>query len=124
MKMIELRGIPALYAVQAFHKLMLGLKMLPSYMHESYEAFFERLDHMSESEQETMIREAAVFVKLDLEEMSDLCRFAADPNGVPYTAENMKKLSAEDIHDIIVAVSFEILKAHKIRLVSDSEKKN
>jgi hypothetical protein len=123
-KVLPLKDIDSLYAVQSVHKLMLGLKMLPSYIGESYEAFYSRLDLMPSEDQETMLREAATFVKLDPDEMMDLLKFCSDANGVPYTRENCKSLKPTDIHEIIVAVGMEVMRAHKIKLLSDKEKKN
>jgi len=124
MKVLEIRGQQSYYAAQAFHKLMLGLKMLPAYCGEHYEEFYARMDKMTPEQQETMIREAAVFVRLEPEEFYDLIKFAADDNGVPYGPNNTKALKPEEIHEIITAVSFEIAKNHRVRLLSETEKKN
>lgn len=123
MKVLELRGFKSLRALYAFNTLMLGLKMLPAYMGESYEDFLARVQLMSPEDQEKLIREAAVFVPLQPEEVEALVLFCADPNGVPYTAENLKNLGPKDLHEVIVAVCKEIAKI-KIDLVGESEKKN
>lgn len=123
MRVLELKGFKSLRALNAFNTLMLGLKMLPAYMGERYEEFFDRVSNMPPSDQEKLIREAAVFVELQKEEVEALISFCADPNGVPYSAENMKNLGPKDLHEMIVAVCCEIAKI-KIDLVSDREKKN
>lgn len=123
MKVLELKGYKSLRAFNAFHALVLGLKMLPAYMSETYEDFFNRLQIMPPCDQEKFIREAALFVKLEEEEVQALISFCADPNGVPFGPENLKSLKPETLVDIIVAVSMEICKI-KIDFVSDSEKKN
>lgn len=123
MKVSELKGYEAWRAFGTFHKLMLGLKMLPSYMGESYEEFYERIAEMDESSQETMIREAAVFVDIEKEEVESIIQFCSDPNGVPYRSENIKNLPPDELFEIIVAVCKEIAKI-KIDFVSDTEKKN
>ena len=120
----ELRGIQSFYAVQSVHTLMLGLKMLPSYLGESYEEFFARIDEMPEADQANMIREAALFVKLSPEEILDLCQFCSDANGVPYSKANMKSLRPEEIHEMIVAVGMQVMRDHKIKLITEAEKKN
>lgn len=97
--------------------------MLPMYMGESYETFYGRLQEMSESEQGKMIREAALFVNLSKEEVDALVGFCCDKNGVPYEASNIKNLSPDQLIDVIVAVSQEIIKI-KIDLVTDEQKKN
>lgn len=123
MKVLELRGFKSLRALNAFNTLMLGLKMLPSYMGESYEEFFGRISEMAPPDQEKIIREAALFVELQKEEVEALITFCADPNGVPYSAENLKNLGPKDLHEMIVAVCKEIAKI-RIDLVGESEKKN
>lgn len=122
MKVLELRGYKSLRAMNAFHTLMLGLKMLPAYMGESYEDFYARVELMPESDQEKLIREAVLFVNLEKDEVEALAEFAADPNGVPYRAENLKNLDPKAIMEIIVAVALQISKI-KVDFVSDAEKK-
>ncbi len=122
MKVLELKGFRSLRALNAFNTLMLGLKMLPAYMGEQYEEFFERVSLMTEEDQEKLIREASVFVELQKEEVEALLSFCTDANGVPYSAENMKNLGPKDIHEGIVAVCKEIAKI-KIDLIGKAEKK-
>ena len=122
-QVLELKGYKSLRALNAFHALMLGLKMLPSYMGESYEDFFLRIQSMPPDDQMKMIREAALFVELQKEEVEALICFSADKNGVPYVSENLKGLAPDQILEIIIAVCFEISKI-KIDFVTDTEKKN
>ena len=122
-KIAPLIGYKSLKALQAFHTLMLGLKMLPMYMDKGYEEFYEGVSKTSESEQEKLIREAALFVPLEKEEVQSLMGFALDPNGVPYSPENLKSLEPDKIINILVAVCLEISKI-KIDFVTESEKKN
>ena len=121
-RVVELRGYKSLRAFNAFHALMLGLKMLPSYQSEAYENFFARVADMPEADQEKLVREAAMFVELGRDEVEAMMAFCVDPNGVPYSAENLKNLNPAEIVEIIVAVSMAIAKI-KIDLVSDDEKK-
>lgn len=122
MKVLELRGFKSLRALNAFHTLMLGLKMLPAYMSESYEDFFGRVSEMPAADQEKLIREAALFVELQKEEVEAILAFCADPNGVPYGPENLKSMGPEQIFESIVAVCVEISKI-KVDLISEREKK-
>jgi len=123
MKVLELKGYKSLRALNAFHALMLGLKMLPSYHHYTYEDFFSVIQAMTENEQMNMIREAANFVELQKEEVEALISFSADANGVPYGPENLANLNPKEILEIIVAVCFKISQI-KIDLVTKEEKKN
>ncbi len=123
MKVLELKGYKSLRAFNAFHSLMLGMKMLPMYMGESYEEFLGRVQEMPPEDQERVIREAALFVELQEEEVKAMVCFCTDKNGVPYGPENLRNLGPQDLVEIIVAVAQEIVKI-KIDFVSDSEKKN
>jgi len=122
MKLRELKGYNSLKAMNVFHSLMLGLKMLPAYSHQGYEEFFQRVQEMPEHEQVPLIREAALFVVLERDEVEALVGFVEDPNGVAYTKENLKSMGPKKIHDMVVAVCAEIAKI-KIDLVTEAEKK-
>jgi hypothetical protein len=122
MKVTEIKGFKSLKAMNAFHSLMLGLKMMPSYMSESYESFFAKIDAMPPEDQEKMIREAVLFVELQKDEVEAMASFCVDANGVSYSAQNMNNLSPTDLIEIIVAVCKEISKI-KINFVSEAEKK-
>jgi hypothetical protein len=123
MRVLELKGYKSLKALNAFHTLMLGLKMLPAYCGESYEDFFAKIETLPEASQEKLIREAALFVELQKDEVESLICFCTDANGVPYTAENLKSLGPDELHECIVQVCLAISKI-KINFVSESEKKN
>jgi hypothetical protein len=123
MKVLPLTGYKSLRALNVFHTLMLGLKMLPAYMGETYEDFFARVDAMPEADQEKMIREAALFVEIQKDELEALICFCADKNGVPYQAANLKNLGPSELIEVIVAVCKEIAKV-KIGFVTETEKKN
>jgi hypothetical protein len=122
MKVGELKGYKSLKALNAFHALMLGLKMLPAYMAEQYEDFFSKVEQMNQLDQEKMIRHAVQFVELQPDEVDALVSFCQDKNGVPYGKENIKNLTAGELVEIVVAVCLEIAKI-KIDFVTESEKK-
>lgn len=123
MEVSDLKGYKSYRAFNAFHSLMLGAKMLPNYMHMSYEDFFAVIDELPPADQEKVIREAALFVKLEQEEIEALVCFCRDKNGVPYSAENLKSLGPDQIFEMIVAVCVKISKI-KIDFVTKAEKKN
>jgi hypothetical protein len=122
MKVLELKGYKSLKALNAFSTLMLGLKMLPSYMTQTYEEFLGAINLMPPEDQEKMIREAALFVELQKDEIEALMSFCADDNGVPYGPAHMKSLGPQDFIEIIVAVCMEIAKI-KVSFITDAEKK-
>lgn len=122
MNLLPLKGYKSLKALNAFHALLLGLKMLPMYRAQSYETFYEGFKDKSEGEKETFLREAVIFVTLEQDEVEALICFACDKNKVPYTSVNLKNLGPEELHAIIVAVCMEIGRI-KIDIVSESEKK-
>lgn len=122
MRVKELKGFKSLRALNAFHTLMLGLKMLPSYMSETYESFFARIDAMDEEGKRKMLKEAALFVELQKEEVEALVCFCTDKNGVSYGANNIDNLGLDELHSIIVEVCYEVSKI-QIDFLSESEKK-
>jgi len=122
MKILELKGLKSLRVMNVFHTLMLGLKMLPNYMGESYEDFLERVESMPPEDQEKMIREAVLFVELDKSEVEAALIFSTDSNGIPITAENIKNLGPVEIMERIVAVCMKVAEI-KVDLVGAREKK-
>jgi hypothetical protein len=123
LKLLQLKGYKSLRALNGFHALLLGIKMLPAYIGDSYESFYESFKDKTDAEKETLLREAVVFVQLGQDEVEAIISFACDPNGVPYSAVHLKSLSMEELHRIIVLVCMEIGRI-KIDLISDEEKKN
>lgn len=122
-QVLPLTGYKSLRALNAFHALLLGLKMLPAYIGEDYESFYASFGEKTEGEKEKLVREAVVFVQLAEDEVEALISFAKDKNGVPFSKVNLKNLTAGDLHEIIVAVCMEIGRI-KIELVTEQEKKN
>lgn len=123
MKILPLKGYKSLRALNGFHALLLGLKMLPDYIQIDYETFYESFNDKSEVEKLKLLREAVVFVQLGQDEVEALISFATDKNGIPYQSANVKNLSVDDLHSIIVAVCMEIGRI-KIELITQEEKKN
>ncbi len=121
-KLLPLQGYKSLRALNAFHTLLLGLKMLPAYMAEDYQSFFAAFKEKGEEEKERNLREAASFVQLSPEEVGALVSFATDANGIPYSEVNQGNLGPVELFEIIVAVCMEIGRI-KIDLVSEDEKK-
>lgn len=122
MRVLELKGYNSYLAFCAYHKILLGLKMLPAYMGETYEEFYARVELMSEEDQEKMIREGVIFVPLAKDEIEPLVSFCADKNGIPYRSENINNLGPADFYEITVSVCVAISKI-KINFVTKSEKK-
>lgn len=123
MKALELRGYKSMRALNAYSTLVLGLKMLPAYIGESYEDFLDRAEKMGPEDQRKLFRQAAEFVELQKEELEAVLSFVADPNGVAYTEANIKSLRPTELVEAIVLVCMEIAKI-KVDLVTEEEKKN
>ncbi len=123
MKVLPLKGYKSLRALNAFHALLLGLKMLPAYIGESYEAFYASFSEKTEAEKEKLLKEAVMFVHLEEDEVAALVSFCTDKNGITYAAVNIGNLTPHQMHEIIVAVCMEIGRI-KIELVTEEEKKN
>lgn len=120
--MLPLVGMKSLRALNAFHTLLLGLKMLPAYFQLDYVTFFESFEEKTEAQKETLLREAAAFVQLSDDEVHALVSFSTDVNGVAYGPSNVANLKPDELFEVIVAVCMEIGRI-KIDLVSAAEKK-
>lgn len=121
-KVLPLVGFKALRAMNAFHSLLLGLKMLPIHLETDYIQFFESFKDKTDGEKETALRQALAFVELSKEEISAVLSFTVDDNGIPFSSVNIAQLNVEDLFERIVAVCMEIGKI-KADLVSEEEKK-
>ncbi len=122
MKLLPLKGYKSLRVLNAFHSLLLGLKMLPVHMATDYQAFFASFKTMTDAEKETALRQAIAFVKLEPDEIEAIVSFATDANGVPYSAANVHNLAPDELFEIIVAVCMEIGRI-KVDIVTEDEKK-
>lgn len=122
MKANKLEGLKSYFAFQAYGKIILGLKMLPMYMGEEYVDFFKKIEAMDPKDQENLIRQGVFLVDLTFDEIINMARFVDDSNGVPYADENMRKLSPDKIHEILVTVCMECARI-KPKLLSEDEKK-
>lgn len=119
----DLVGHKSLRALNVYHTLLLGVKMLPAYIGESYEDFLSRLEGKTLEQKYKVFKEAALFVEIQKEELEALICFCKDKNGVPFQASNIKNLGPKELIDVIVSVCLEISKI-KIDLVTEAEKKN
>lgn len=122
MKVLELKGTKSMRAFNAFQTLLLGVKMLPAYLGESFEDFYARIDSLEPEGQESIVREAAFFVELQKDELEAIMSFCCDANGVPYDSSNIKNLRPPEFIDGIVAVCMEFAKM-KVSLVTEAKKK-
>ena len=122
MKLLPLTGYKSLRALNAFHSLLLGLKMLPINLDKDYVEFFASFKDKTDAEKEAALRQAVAFVQLSQDEVEALVSFGTDSNGIPYSSVNQKQLAPEELFDIIIAVCMEIGRI-KIELVSEEEKK-
>lgn len=123
MKALPLKGLKSYFALQAYAKMLLGLKMLPLYAKYDFHEFYKMIEAMPPGDQEKVIREGVFLGEITDEEILALARFVADDNGVPYCEANMKNLSPDEIFEIAIVVCLEIAKI-KPRLTTESEKKN
>jgi len=122
MMVTELKGPKALKALNAYCALLWGLKMIPQYIQYDFEDFFAMIADFPDDQKRIVFKEAAMMVELQEDELKSLVSFVKDPNGVPYSAENINNLKPTDLLDIVVAVCMEI-SSWEIDLVSESEKK-
>lgn len=120
MKVLPLVGVKSLAALNAFNLLLVGLSMVPGM---GGLEFMEKVGELPEADREKLIRKALLIVTLQKEEVEALASFATDKNGVPYGPENLKNLSAGELHEILSLVCMEIGKI-RVSLVTSAEKKS
>jgi hypothetical protein len=122
MQVLELKGIKSLRALNVFHTLMLGLKMLPMHASVPYDVFYDEFHEKPDDEKLKLIRQAAMFVELTREDVEALVFFVADANGKRYQTANINNLSALELLEIVIAVAFEVGNL-KIDSLSEEQKK-
>ena len=122
-KLLPLKGVQSLKALNGFSALILGLNMIPEYAQIPFEEFFHSFKDRTPGNIETMIRKAVSLVQLSDDEIMSMVGFASDQNDIPISRENIKNLSPDDIFEIIVQVSLELSRIN-INLVSEAEKKS
>ena len=122
-KVLPLKGSETYWALQSYIKLLFGLKMLPMYLGKTLEQFFHDIEQLPVDDRKKIVREAALMVTLERDEVNALLKFAADKNGVPFTRENTGDLGPGEFMEIIIAVAQEIA-ALEPNFLSASEKKN
>lgn len=122
-KVLPLEGPNSLAALTVCYRLLYGVKLLPEYMLEDWDGFFERVHALPLDKKEKLLRHAVLMVDLGKDEIEAALRFCADPNGVPYRTENIKAMPLDQLFDMVVAVCLEVSKI-KINMLTASEKKN
>lgn len=122
-KVLPLKGPDTYWALQSYIKLLFGLKMLPMYMGDTLEEFFDKIEAMPVVDRQKMVRSAVLMVTLQPDEFNALLKFAADKNGVPFSHENTRSLAPNEFFDILHAVTQEIA-ALEPNFLSVKEKKN
>lgn len=119
----ELKGFKGYRAFQAFHKLMLGMKMLPLHQDETYEDFYNRFAEADDKVKKQYISDALLFVDMEPSEVEALACFVKDKNGIPYSKTNINNLKPNELKEILCSVCMEIGKID-IDMISNEEKKN
>ncbi len=122
-KVRPLVGYKSLRALNAFHMIMMGLKMIPIYAFIPYEEFFAMFEEKTDIEKENFLREGLAFIEIKEDEIEALLGFCEDPNGIPYGKANVKSLALKELYDCCLAVLIEISKI-EITFITESEKKN
>lgn len=122
-KTLPLVGYKSLRALNAFHMIMMGLKMIPIYAFIPYEEFFQSFEEKTQPEKDMFLREGLAIIELQEDEIEALLGFCTDPNGIPYGKANVKNLDLKTIYDCCLMVLIEISKI-EITFITESEKKN
>ncbi len=119
----ELKGFNSIRALNIYYSLLVGVKMLPAYQTETFEGFLQRVENLDARGREQVIRQGALIVQLEQEDVESIVSFCQDKNGISYSAANLDNLKPQELFEIIVAVCVEVSKI-KIDFITESEKKN
>lgn len=122
-KVLPLVGYKSLRALNAFHMIMMGLKMVPIYSFIPYEEFYASFDEKSLEEKKTFLRNGLAMIELKEDEVEALLCFTTDSNGIPYGKTNMKNLDLKEIYECCLSVLIAISEI-EIHFITESEKKN
>lgn len=122
-KVLPLKDVKSLRALNAFQALIMGMKMIPGNAHLSFEELSTVVEAMEPKDQINFFTQAAKMVELSPEEVKAITCFCTDKNGIPYTAENVKNLKPNELVEVIVTVCMEILQNIHIDIITESEKK-
>lgn len=122
-KLLPLKGPDTYWALQSYIKLLFGLKMLPMYMGQTLEEFFDHIEQMPVDDRKKIVRQAVLMVTLERDEVSSLMKFAADKNGVRFSNENVSGLDPNEFMEIIHAVT-QAIASLEPNFLSAREKKN
>lgn len=122
MDILPVQGYKSLRALNAFNMLLMGLKMLPGYMHMTYPVFFETFKEKTDEEKLQLVKQAVLFVELGKDEVEALLSFTKDSNGIAMSAINIGSLKPDEIVERLVAVCMH-MGSFKIDLLTEAEKK-
>jgi hypothetical protein len=122
-KVLPLKDIKSLAALNGYYALLVGIHMLPAYGTIALHDFLDGLERLPIDEKEKVLRQGVKIVHLEPDEIEAMVCFCVDPNGVSYKKENIKNLNPFQLVECVLAVCMEFAKM-EISLISESEKKN
>lgn len=121
LKLLPLQGWKSLVALNGFHSMLLGVKMLPLYQEVGYEEFFMLFKDMSPEQQEKILRQGVAFVQMKQDEVEAILSFVVDANGIPFS-DNLRLLKPGAIVEGLIAVAMEFGRI-EVGILSEDEKK-
>jgi F0F1-type ATP synthase delta subunit len=122
-KVLPLKGLKSVWALNAFNSLLLGLAIENAMTGQDIEQTYAAFEKLDEKAKEKSIKDALQRINLQEDDMKNLLAFATDNNGIPYTEENIKSLAPEKIIDALSRVCLEISKI-KVHSIDADVKKN
>jgi F0F1-type ATP synthase delta subunit len=122
-RILPLKGLKSVWALNAFNSLILGLAIENAMTGQTVEQTYAAFEKLDEKAKEKAIKDALQRINLQEEDMKNLLAFATDDNGIPYTEENIKGLAPEKIIDALGRVCLEISKI-KVHSIDVDVKKN
>lgn len=109
----EFRGIAGAKAYHSALALIRSLWYIPKDVeHNTFKEMSDWFDMLDDENKRKYLKLAVEDgAMLEEKEIESLFKFAKDENGVPFGKENIENLTPFEIHDLILEVACEILKA-------------
>lgn len=101
----DLRGLKSPAGFQVLYTLLIGYWTIPAFNNDNdFEAFVKNFEKMPREERKKILLKSACVTPLKEEEYLNVLCFLKDENGIPYSEENIKNLSYDEIIEKVVEV--------------------
>lgn len=101
----DLRGLKSPAGFQVLYTLLIGYYSVPTFEAQAdFEDFIKSFEKMPREERESILKKSVCITPLKEEEYMNVLCFCKDPNGIPYSRENVENLTYDEIMELVVEV--------------------